>query len=200
MDIDRRRNENRALRERLDAMLADAQRNEQILSRHRRIELGLLEGSSFPELFDTLFNALKRANDYDVVTLALCDPDHDLRRLFGAVGMDPNDYPDLILLGGFSELYRVFEGDGGTSLGPFVKPLHGLLFPRESQPPQSVAILPLQRRRRLLGSLNIGSRHFARFSPGMETDFIERLAGIIAICIENAANHERLRCLSPATR
>lgn len=200
MDIDRRRNENRALRERLDALLADGQRNEQILSRHRRIELGLLEGTTFPELFDTLFNALKRTNDYDAVTLALCDPDHELRRLLGAAGIDPKDYPELILLGGFSELYRVFEGAGGTSLGAFVKPLHGLLFPRESQPPQSVAILPLQRRRRLLGSLNIGSDHLARFSPGMETDFIERLSSIIAICIENAANHERLRQPGPVSR
>jgi uncharacterized protein YigA (DUF484 family) len=162
MDIDRRRNENSALRERLDALLADGQRNEQILSRHRRIELGLLEGSTFPELFDTLFNALKGTNDYDVVTLALCDPDHELRRLFGAAGIDPKDYPDLILLGGLSELYRVFEGEGGTSLGAFVQPLHGLLFPREPQPPQSVAILPLQRRPNLLPVLEKQSAILSR--------------------------------------
>ncbi|MEI6320000.1 MAG: sensor domain-containing diguanylate cyclase [Pseudomonadota bacterium] len=196
MGVDRRLAENRSLRERLEALLADGRRNEQIFSRHRRIELGLMEGSTFPELFDMLFNELKRINDYDAVTLALCDPDHELRRLFEAVGIDTNDYPDLILLGGFSELFRVLEGGGRTSLGAFVKPLHGALFPLGARPPESVAILPLQRRRRLVGSLNLGSRDFARFSPGMGTDFLERLAGIIAICFENVVNHERLKHLS----
>ena len=191
MGVDRRLAENRSLRERLEALLADGRRNEQIFSRHRRIEIGLMEGSTFPELFDMLFTELRRINDYDAVTLALCDPDHELRRLFEAIGIDTNDYPDLILLGGFSELFRVLEGGGRTSLGAFVKPLHGALFPLGLVPPESVAILPLQRRRRLVGSLNLGSRDFARFSPGMGTDFVERLAGIIAICFENVANHAR---------
>ena len=196
MDVDRRLGENRALRERLESLLADGRRNEQIFSRHRRIELGLMEGSTFQELFDMLFNELRRINDYDAVTLALCDPDHELRRLFEAVEIDVDDYPDLILLGGFSELFRVLEGGGRTALGAFVKPLHGALFPLETPPPESVAILPLRRRRRLIGSLNLGSRDFARFSAGMATDFVERLAGIIAICFENVANHERLKHVS----
>jgi len=196
MDVDRRLGENRALRQRLDALLADGRRNEQIFSRHRHIELGLMEGSTFPELFDMLFTELKRINGYDAVTLALCDPDHELRRLLQAVEIDADDHPDLILLGGYSELFRVLEGGERTALGVFEQPMHGVLFPLDTPPPESVAILPLRRRRRLIGSLNLGSRDFARFAAGMATDFVERLAGIIAICFENVANHERLKHLS----
>jgi diguanylate cyclase (GGDEF)-like protein len=57
-------------------------------------------------------------------------------------------------------------------------------------------VLPLKRRGRLIGSVNLGSRDLARFSPGMATDFLDRLAGIIAICFENVANHERLKHVS----
>lgn len=80
MDVDRRLGENRALRQRLEVLLAEGRRNEQIFSRHRRIELGLMEGATFQELFEMLFTELKRINGYDAVTLALCDPDHELRR------------------------------------------------------------------------------------------------------------------------
>lgn len=198
MDVDRRLGENRALRARLEALIADGRRNEQIFARHRQIELGLMEGSTFGELFDMLFNALPRINGYDAVTLALCDPEHELRRLLASLSIDRDDYPDLIFLDGYSELFRVFEGAGQASLGAFNRPVHGLLFPAEPEPPESVAVLPLKRRGRLVGSLNLGSRDLTRFAPGMATDFIERLAGIIAICFENVANHERLKHVSLA--
>jgi uncharacterized protein YigA (DUF484 family) len=147
MDVDRRLGENRSLRARLDALLADGRRNEQIFGRHRRIELGLMEGSTFQELFDTLFHEIRRINDYDAVTLALCDPEHELRRLFASVGIDVDDYPDLILLDGYSELFRVLApSGGGAALGAFVKPLLGVLFPLEVNLPQSIALLPLKRR------------------------------------------------------
>lgn len=196
MDIDRRLSENRALRQRLDDLVADGRRNEQIFGRHRRIELALMEGASFQELFAMLFSELPRINDYAAVTLALCDPDHELRRLFGAIDIDVDDYPDLIMLDGYAELYRVLEGAGGASLGAFVQSLHGLLFPLDCVPPESVAVLPLKRRGELIGTVNLGSRDLARFAPGMATDFIERLAGIIAICFENVVNHERLKHVS----
>jgi GGDEF domain-containing protein len=119
MDVDRRLGENRALRQRLEVLLAEGRRNEQIFSRHRRIEL-------------------KRVNGYDAVTLALCDPDHELRRLPQALEIDVDDH----------------------------------------------------------SGLNLASHDCARFVAGMGTDFLDRLAGIIAICFENAANHERLKHLS----
>lgn len=196
MDVDRRLGENRALRQRLEVLLAEGRRNEQIFSRHRRIELGLMEGATFQELFEMLFTELKRINGYDAVTLALCDPDHELRRLLQALEIDVDDHSGLILLGGPAGLLRVLEGGERAALGAFDKPLHGMLFPFETPSPGSVAILPLRRPRRLIGSINLASHDCTRFVTGMGTDFLERLAGIIAICFENVANHERLKHLS----
>jgi diguanylate cyclase (GGDEF)-like protein len=52
--------------------------------------------------------------------------------------------------------------------------------------------MPLLRQNILLGSLNLGSYQATRFTANMATDFIERLALIIAICLENVINRERL--------
>jgi two-component system, cell cycle response regulator len=196
MDIDRRRDENRVLRERLDALLVAARHSEQMFSRYRAIELMLLEGASFPELFDTLFNTLRRINDYDAITLALCDPDHELRRLFAAIDIDLDDWPDIVVFGGHSELDRALAASGGAALGAFVAAEHAPLFPHETQPLASVAIMPLRRRQHLIGSLNLASCDLARFAPGMAIDFVDRLAGIVAICFENVGNTERLKHVS----
>jgi diguanylate cyclase (GGDEF)-like protein len=58
--------------------------------------------------------------------------------------------------------------------------------------PKSVAIIPLIRQTKLLGCLNLGSKDSERFTADMGTDFIERLGSIIAICLENVINSERL--------
>ena len=45
----------------------------------------------------------------------------------------------------------------------------------------------------MIGSLNIASRAEDRLVPGMATDFIQRLAAIVAISLENVINNERLK-------
>ena len=45
----------------------------------------------------------------------------------------------------------------------------------------------------LIGSLNLGSESSTRFVEGAATDFLQRLATIVAICLENATNLERLK-------
>jgi diguanylate cyclase (GGDEF)-like protein len=51
------------------------------------------------------------------------------------------------------------------------------------------------RQKKLIGSLNLGSRNEGRFAPGMATDFVSRLAAIVGICLENVTNSERLKHL-----
>ncbi|EGI77504.1 GGDEF domain-containing protein [Hylemonella gracilis] len=57
----------------------------------------------------------------------------------------------------------------------------------------STALLPLLHRGECIGSLNLGSRDSARFSAGNSTDFLERLAALAAICLDNALVAERLK-------
>jgi diguanylate cyclase (GGDEF)-like protein len=44
-----------------------------------------------------------------------------------------------------------------------------------------------------VGSLNLGSLRPDRFTPGMATNFIEWLAAVASVCLENVANNERLK-------
>jgi diguanylate cyclase (GGDEF)-like protein len=57
---------------------------------------------------------------------------------------------------------------------------------------QSMILLPLMRQGELIGSMNLASCKAERFSADSSTDFVERLANIFSICLENSLNHERL--------
>jgi diguanylate cyclase (GGDEF)-like protein len=59
----------------------------------------------------------------------------------------------------------------------------------------SMMLLPLMRQGELVGSLNMASSVAERFSSDRSTDFVERLANIFSICLENALNHERLNLI-----
>ena len=60
-------------------------------------------------------------------------------------------------------------------------------------PLRSIALLPLIRYGELIGSFNLGSFSQERFAEASGTEFLQRLATIVAICIENATNNERLK-------
>jgi diguanylate cyclase (GGDEF)-like protein len=70
---------------------------------------------------------------------------------------------------------------------------HGHAFPRPPAGLQSVALVPLLRNKRIIGSLNLGSVDPTRFTPSLGTDFIEHMASIIAICLENVISNEMLK-------
>ena len=53
--------------------------------------------------------------------------------------------------------------------------------------------MPLLRNKRIIGSLNLGSVDPTRFTPALGTDFIEHMASIIAICLENVISNEMLK-------
>ena len=60
----------------------------------------------------------------------------------------------------------------------------------------SVAMLPLIRENKVIGSIHLGSHNKQRFVPGLATCFLQHLGSIIAICIENAITQEQFKLLS----
>jgi diguanylate cyclase (GGDEF)-like protein len=68
---------------------------------------------------------------------------------------------------------------------------HALLFPQRADL-RSLAILPVRRQDQLLGSLNLGSADDRRFTRHHGTDFLDHLANITSVCLENAINRARL--------
>lgn len=185
--------ENRRLRDQLAQLLAQAQRNQQILQRHQVFDLQFIAAGSFRELIDTIFHSFAKSAALDIVTLALLDPDYDIRRILVDLDIKLAELPHLLFLQDEAELRELAHCLSAPVLGSYVEQLHGPMFPEPIAPPASVAVMPLIRHGRLIGCLSLGSMDAARFAPNLGTDFIEHLASIVAICLENVINTERLK-------
>jgi len=183
------------LRARLDGLLAQARDNEGLMRRLQLFELKLIQAGGMRELCDALLSDYRRSFALDAVTLVLVDSEYELRRMFLDAGVEPQGVAGLGFLDDARPLQGVLDARGAPWLGRFEASRHAMFFPGANPPPASVALLPLARSRQFTGSLNLGSMDARRFVDGMATDFMERLAAIVAICLENVANQERLRHL-----
>ena len=186
--------DNERLRRQLAQLLAEARRNEDILRRHQEIDIRFIGAASFLELIDTIFEHLAAPSKLDVVTLALIDADYEIRRILQDLGASLDDFPNLLFfenaaaLGDLQELTH-------PELGLFDVQRMAPIFPEQVLTPTCVALLPLKRQHALLGLLGLGSCEEGRFTEGMATDFLEHMTAIVAVCLENVLNIERLKHL-----
>lgn len=187
--------ENQQLRSQLAQLLHQAKRNQEILLRHQAIDLQFISAAGFRELIDTILHRLAEAAALDTVTLVLLDPDFEIRRILIDLDIDLSEWLQLLFLQNESELAALPERLSKAALSSYSEQLHVQLFPGAAESLGSVAIVPLIRRGRMIGSLNLGSRDPMRFTQDMATDFIDHMASIVAICLENVINTERLKYL-----
>ena len=184
--------ENRLLREQLQDFLERAHQNQQIMLRHQSLDLKLIGANSFRDLIITIFTTLAETSDLDVVTLHLIDHKGSLREVLLDLKLDLDEFPSLVFVSNALELGALEKGLSKPLLGAYKEHAHATFFATCSKKPASVAVIPLVRHNKPIGCLNIGSNDALRFTPNMATDFIENLASIIAICLENVINSERL--------
>jgi diguanylate cyclase (GGDEF)-like protein len=187
--------ENQALRARLADLAEAAARNHEIMRRHQAFDLEIVGATSFQELVSTLFRLLPAIAELDIVTLTLVDPDADIYTVMLRLGVDFEQFPHLMFADA-AESLDLGAQQGGVprpSLGPYAPAAHRGVFPHPPPQLQSVALVPLLRHRRLIGSLNLGSRDPGRFTAQLGTDFIEHMASIVAICLENVISNEMLK-------
>jgi diguanylate cyclase (GGDEF)-like protein len=187
--------ENQQLRKQLAQLLQQAQQNQQILQRHQALDLELIGAGSFDELFVTIFHRFASTTALDGIGLALLDPDYEIRRILADLDVDLSEWPQLVFLQDESEVAGLPGRLSNTVLARYAGSSHGVLFPELTAPLASIAIVPLIRRGKTIGSLNMGSSDAQRFTQDMSTDFIERMASIVAVCLENVINTERLKHL-----
>lgn len=185
--------ENRLLRRRLEDYVAQAHKNEAKLRRFQSHELRLIGLNSLFELVQEILYPDPSMFNWDIVTLLLLDPEYELRRILEEEGVEVGDHAGLLFAAASEELDTLFPSSLFPMLGPYKAKQHGPLFAATRRSPNSVALLPLVRHGRVIGSLNIGSYSVERFVKGVRTDFMEHLAAVVAICIENACNLERLK-------
>ncbi|WP_423013703.1 DUF484 family protein [Undibacterium sp. Di27W] len=184
--------ENQALRARLDSLLELAHRNQNIMARHQSFDLKIIGANSFRELITNIFSALAVTSELDVVSLVLFDKLGDLQQMLTDLKIDLQEFPHLIFLRHEVELSQPETALRKPQLGLYQSLAYASYFSSFNKKPASIAIIPMRRQGRLIGCLNLGSFKADRFQPNMATDFIERLGSIIAICLENVINNERL--------
>lgn len=185
--------ENEDLKRKLAQLMERARYNERVLARFQKVELRLIGIVSFKELIEAILEDYREAFELDVVALSLIDSDYDLRRTLTDAEASPDEFPGLMFFDQDRFLSSLFGGKNQAVLGTFDQKAHRALFPKGGLRPASVAILPLTRWGQLVGSLNLGSVRSDRFVPGMATNFIEWLAAVASVCLENVANNERLK-------
>jgi two-component system cell cycle response regulator len=187
--------ENFSLRQQLEVLLHEAQRNEDKMRRFDRLERRLIAAGSLVELVGLLLSEYKLAFAVEHVTLTLVDRDYEVTRILETglgseitfAGLKLFQSPDLL-----EDLYGEMRSPW---LGDFSEQQHQALFDTPAGDVSSVALLPLSRQGELIGSLNFGSASAERYAGTYATDFLERLAGVVAICIESSLSQERLKQL-----
>jgi len=187
--------ENEALRRQLSSLIDQAESNHAIMMRHQAFDLELVAASSFRELVETIFRQLPVVSSLDIVTLSLVDSGADIYTVMHKLGVDFETLPHLLFHEDQDALGYELAPDSVPKprLGLYNPALHNMAFPQPVAGLASVALVPLLRNKRLLGSLNLGSRDPSRFTPILGTDFVEHMGSIIAICLENVISNEMLK-------
>jgi len=188
--------EHQELRHKLQMFMDQARENEQKMRRFHEQELSLISSRTLPDLIQSILYNYRRSFSLDAVTLMIYDPEYEIRRILEEEGVRMGDHPSLLFVTQREKLDSLFGEKLEPQLCTYQKDAHQFLFNQLSQgymPLRSIALLPLIRYGELIGSFNLGSFSEERFSETSGTEFLQRLATIVAICIENAANNERLK-------
>lgn len=184
------------LRRKLNLFMDQARENEQKMRRFHEQELNLIGARTLPDLIQSILYNYRRSFSLDAVSLVLYDPEYEIRRILEEEGTRMGDHAGLLFITQRDKLDTLFGDPLDPRLCLFDKEQHQFLFNQLTQgymPLRSIALLPLIRYGELIGSFNLGSFSEERFAEASGTEFLQRLATIVAICLENATNNERLK-------
>ena len=171
-----------------------ARYNEQVLARFQKVELRLIGIVSFKELIEAILEDYREAFELDIVSLSLIDADYDLRRTLMDAEVPASGFPGLILFDRDIFLTSFFgqaKQPGARRVRPRA-PWHAVSRSESCGRRAS----PCCRSR--AGDSSWGASISAACAttgsrPGMATNFIEWLAAVASVCLENVANNERLK-------
>jgi len=183
--------ENQLLKRRLAALTTEAAKNDSILKRSLKRELDLLEAGSLEQLLRLLVHGLAVSYDLESVTLVLSDLDHGIRHLLISEGAPRKGIQGVFFVDSLDGMAPQFTAFTNPWLGRYKRVDHEFIFP-DIKNLGSVALIPLLRHDRLVGSLNFGSGSRTRFTQLHASDFLHRLGAIASFCLENAINRARL--------
>lgn len=183
------------LRIRLDDLVDQARDNEKKLRRFQSFELRLISHDSLFALIKDVLYPDGVNFRWDMVTLLLLDPEYEIQRILEDEGINLGKHPNLMFACNSNDIEALYPSSLFPAPGPYRRLRHSSLFPLRKKAPASIMLLPLVRHGRLIGSLNIGSFDSHHFNRKIRSDFFEHFAAIVAICLENACNLEKMKRL-----
>ncbi|MDJ0700883.1 MAG: DUF484 family protein [Woeseiaceae bacterium] len=181
----------RAAQRQLEELTAEVARNDAKMRRSQQREMRLLEAEDLESLVTELIDGLRRSYGLQNVSVVLCDPDHDIRHLMLAEGAPAENFRNLLIRESLGGIAPQYVGLHQPWLGKYAACDHQMLF-ADTSSLASIAIIPLQPRGKLIGSVNLGSSDVMRFTSDHASDFLAHLGIIASYCIENVVNRARL--------
>ncbi len=191
MGIVDKTNETQRLKAQLEALLFNAHENQKKLERFEAIEFKLMAAESIEDLLRIIGHDYMHLFKLDACTLLLEDSDLSLRRLIPEATLESIEYNFLTLLNFPMELEKLQYMSSKICTDTYQSSKHQWLMDKPGI--ASIAILPLIRRGKKIGVFCCGSRDINRFQSHASSDFLQRLSFIMAVCVENALNLERLK-------
>lgn len=180
-----------SLRSQLKRLRGEVERNSRILHDSQKRELALLNAENLADLFRIMLDDLRESYQLDAVSIVLCDPDHDMRHLLLAGGSESTDFEGLQFVDSLSGLAPQYVALRRPWLGRYAASDHSLIM-GDKPGIGSIALIPLNHKGKLLGSLNFGSRDAERFQAVHATDFFSHFGVIASFALENVVNRARL--------
>src|SRR5690606_19402637 len=172
------------LRRRVARLKGEARKNEDAWKRSQAREMELLEADRLSTWLERITEGLRKSYQLESVTLVLADHDHEIRHLLMSQGAGPEAFAAVRFVDPVDAIVRQYAPRHRPWLGPFSLEDHGSLFP-SARGVRSVALLPLMRQQRVIGSLNLGSDDANRFTQQHAIDFLYHLSVIAAFSLEN---------------
>lgn len=183
------------LQEKLNAFLSIAKNNEKKQRNFQEYELALLTSSGLNELLSIILEQHRDKFQLTEVTLLLLDPEYEFQRLLDSITIPKSWQGRLLFSDSAQQLAQDFHVPRKVKLSIFTPSHHQALFPNYTSPTGSIAILPLMRQNKIIGSVNLASRQTDRFQQGIGTQFLQHLAAIISAAIENSRLQESIKQL-----
>lgn len=184
----------------LASLLKEARINEEKLIHLQSMEMKLLTADSFYEVCQTLIDDYRRQFNLRAVTLTMIDRGRQLRQYLEEIEKEDADCKlsdlekNVFFVSDYQEIARLQALRHEPLLAELDEP-HEKFFGEFVDDVESLALLPLMRKGELIGFLALGSVDPGRYSPDMATDFVSRLASIVAVCVQNAVHLEQVKLM-----
>jgi len=178
-----------------ESILTRLEENEQITQKFHELETGILTILDFQDFFEHLLTRISQIFEVPHVWISIIKE----RAIYNHI----NDMTNSSVIQSNTaflqekDFYRITGKQNKTLLINQGIENFRALFPSHSPfSIQSMSVTPVSLDGDIIGSLNQGDINEQRFSPGMDTVLLERLALKISLCLSNVAAHEKLQFLA----